>query len=502
MLDTRRSGILMPISSLPGPWGIGCFSRHAEDFIDTLARAGQSIWQVLPFGPTGYGDSPYSSFSTFAGNHYFIDLDRLEAKGLLKASELKEYTWGEDEERVDYGALYTSRNAALRTAFRRSHDVTTHPDFVAFEEKNSAWLEDFALFMTAKGVHNQAPWTTWPEGLRHRDPRALDELRNTHSEEITYQKWLQWVFDTQWRYLHERAARQGIRILGDIPIYVAQDSADAWSHPELFELDENLHPQRVAGVPPDGFSKTGQVWGNPLYDWKRHRESGYSWWIDRMRRQLDLVDVLRLDHFRGLESYFAVPAGQDTSSNGVWEKGPGMELFDALHTALGPVPLVLEDLGYLTQEVIDLREASGYPGMQILQFAFDSREPADYQPHRFPRDTVVYTGTHDNNTLIGWYDTLREEDRALSRIYLNNAHTPTEEIPWDFITRAMTSVARTCIVPMPDYLCLDASARINTPAFPQGNWQWRMKEGAFTDKLAERIHLLTLASERAPRLPS
>lgn len=488
----------MPVSSLPGPWGIGCFSAHADDFIDALARAGQSIWQILPLGPTGYGDSPYSSFSTFAGNHYFIDLDRLVDDGLLNSEDLRGLEWGEDAGRVDYGALYASRNIALRMAFLHAGDVSRDEGFLAFEERNAQWLDDFALFMAAKGLNSQAPWTTWPEGLRRRDPSALDALRNDNPDEIAYWKWLQWIFDAQWRRLHERAGAAGISILGDIPIYVAADSADAWSHPELFELDEELAPRRIAGVPPDGFSETGQVWGNPLYDWERHRASGYSWWIERMRRQLELVDIVRLDHFRGLESYFAVPAGEDTARNGVWEKGPGMELFSALRAALGPLPLVLEDLGYLTREVIDLREASGYPGMQILQFAFDSREPADYQLHRFPRDTVVYTGTHDNNTLIGWYETLCEADREKSIVYLNNRRTPPGEVPWDFITRAMTSVANTCIVPMSDYLCLDGSARINTPAVPEGNWQWRMSEGAFDEGLVERIRALTLVSERFP----
>lgn len=497
MFDARRSGILMPISSLPGPWGIGCFSAEAESFIDSLAAAGQEIWQILPLGPTGYGDSPYSSFSTFAGNHYFIDPERLVEAGLLSPSELKGMEWGDDVERVDYGALYVSRNAVLRIAFSRALDLGLNREFLEFEERASAWLDDFALFMTAKGLNDQAPWTTWPEGLRHRDPHALEELRNDHPEEIRYWKWLQWVFDCQWRSLHARATAAGVKILGDIPIYVAADSADAWANPELFDLDEDLAPRRVAGVPPDGFSATGQVWGNPLYDWERHREQGYSWWIERMRRQLELVDIVRLDHFRGLESYFAVPAGEDTAANGVWEAGPGMELFSALTSALGPLPLILEDLGYLTQEVIDLREASGYPGMQILQFAFDSREPADYQPHRFPRDSVVYTGTHDNNTLVGWYRTLSQADREKSIVYLNNARTPESERPWDFITRAMTSVANTCIVPMVDYLCLDGDARMNTPAVPEGNWQWRMAPGAFDDALVDRIRALTEVSERA-----
>ena len=488
----------MPVSSLPGPWGIGCFSTQAERFIASLAEAGQEIWQILPLGPTGYGDSPYSSFSTYAGNHYFIDLERLVADGLLVPSDLAGLEWGEDPERVDYGALYASRNAALRTAFSRAGDVSTDPGFAAFERRESAWLEDFALFMTAKGLNAQKPWTQWPEVLRRRDERALDELRNDNPDEIAYWKWLQWIFDGQWRRLHALANDAGVKILGDLPIYVAAHSADAWSRPELFELDEDLAPRRVAGVPPDGFSETGQVWGNPLYDWDRHRAEGFSWWIERMRRQLDLVDVLRLDHFRGIESYFAIPAGESTAKNGAWEQGPGMELFTALRAELGPLPLVLEDLGYLTRGVVNLREASGFPGMQILQFAFDSREPSDYQPHRFERDTVVYTGTHDNDTLIGWYGALHEADRAKSVVYLNNARTPLAEIPWDFITRAMTSVANTCIVPMTDYLCLDGSARINTPAVSEGNWQWRMADGAFDEPLVERIRALTEVAERAP----
>ncbi|MDC4232713.1 4-alpha-glucanotransferase [Actinomyces sp. B33] len=501
MLDARRSGILMPISSLPGPWGIGCLSAHARDFVDSLARAGQSIWQILPLGPTGYADSPYSSFSTHAGNHYFIDLDRLVADGLLDEDELRGLDWGDDPARVDYGALYASRNRALRTAFASAPSPDADPAFGEFCARCSPWLDDFALFMTIKGLQGQAPWQSWPEDLRHRRPDAIAEIRDSHGHEITYWKWLQWVFDAQWSDLHSYARSRGISILGDLPIYVAADSADAWSHPELFDLDEHLSPRRVAGVPPDGFSATGQVWGNPLYDWDRHRDDGYAWWVQRMRRQLELVDLVRLDHFRGLESYFAIPAGHATAADGQWCPGPGMDLFDALREALGPLPLIVEDLGYLTDGVIDLRARSGFPGMQILQFAFDSREPSDYRPHRFPRDCVVYTGTHDNDTLRSWYGALAADDRAASVAYLNNARTPDEEIPWDFITRAMTSVANTCIVPMGDYLCLDGTARINTPAVPEGNWQWRMLDGAFTDGLADRVSRLTRVSERAPAHP-
>lgn len=494
-MSKRRAGVLLPVFSLPGPWGIGSFSTHARRFVGQLAEAGQSIWQILPMGPTGYGDSPYQSFSTFAGNPYFIDLDQLIEAGLLGREELLALDWGADETRIDYGVLHDSRNTALRLAHSRSD--ASDPDYQVFLAGASEHLDDYALFMTIKRAQGGVAWPSWPATLRHREPAALAAIREEHASEYDFHRWTQWQFTRQWRELHDYANDLGVQIVGDLPIYVAMDSADTWANPELFDLDADLVPHEVAGVPPDGFSATGQLWGNPLYYWAHHRETGYAWWIARLRHQLEAVDMLRLDHFRGLESYYAVPHGDADASRGVWRPGPGAEFFDAVQAALGELPMIAEDLGYLTDAVRQLRADAELPGMQIIQFAFDSREPADYWPHNFIADTVVYTGTHDNPTLVEWFPTLSEADKQRCHEYLNNHWTPPAELHWDFITLALRSVAATCIVPMADYLGLGAEGRINTPATAHGNWRWRMGAEAFTMELGQRMARLGELVERS-----
>lgn len=497
MSAQRRSGVLMPVFSLPGEWGIGCFSRQAERFIEQLAESGQTIWQILPLGPTGFGDSPYQSFSTFAGNPYFIDLDQLVDQGLLTRGELLEFDWGADATRVDYGALHASRDRALRLAHSRDAGFSGEADYRTFAAPAANWLNEFALFMSIKRAQGEQAWTQWPEPLRRRDPQALDRFRDQYADELAYQHWVQWQFDRQWHRLHAVATDAGVQVLGDLPIYVAMDSADAWAHPELFDLDDDLLPREVSGVPPDGFSAAGQLWGNPLYDWQVHKRQHFAWWIERLRHQFALVDVLRLDHFRGLESYYAIRYGAPDASLGRWLPGPGRDFLDTVSAELAGLPLIAEDLGYLTDAVRTLRASAHLPGMQIIQFAFDSREGAEYWPHNFVRDTVVYTGTHDNPTLQQWFATLSPADQLRAHTYLNNWWTPPDQLHWDFIVEALRSVADTCIVPMPDYLGLGAEGRINTPSTSQGNWTWRMTTDAFTPDLVSRIASLTSLVERS-----
>jgi 4-alpha-glucanotransferase len=489
--------VLLPVFSLPGPWGIGSFSQHARRFVEHLARAGQSIWQILPLGPTGFADSPYQSFSTFAGNPYFIDLADLVDQGLLGTAELDELDWGDDPTRVDYGKLFQARPEVLRRAHARASGYTADAGYQRFTAGAAGWLDAYALFMTIKQTQGGAPWTQWPTDLAQRQPDALDRIADQYADQLDYHRWVQWVFATQWADLHRFATRAGVQILGDTPIYVAMDSADTWANPELFELDEQLVPSQVAGVPPDGFSAGGQLWGNPLYDWEVHRSSGFAWWIERLRYQLEALDILRIDHFRGLESYWAVPYGATDASGGNWRPGPGIDFFTAIANALDALPLVAEDLGYLTDAVRELREAAGLPGMQIIQFAFDSRERGNYWPHNYARETVVYTGTHDNPTLQQWFASLSAADQQRSREYLHNWWTPPELLHWDFITLAMRTVGDTVVVPMADYLGLGAEGRINTPSVACGNWRWRMGAEDFDDALVDRIARLTTLAERS-----
>lgn len=482
----RKSGILLPVSSLPSGYGIGSFSKEAYEFIDFLKKAGQKLWQVLPLGPTSYGDSPYQSFSTFAGNPYFIDLDALAGCGLLTREECEAYDFGTDETSVDYGKLYESRGKILRLAYQR-FSGQNDSEYQQFCQQNEYWLKDYSMFMALKDQHGGKSWIEWEEPYRMRQPGALLRLQETAGDEIGFYYFQQYMFRRQWDNLHLYAAKNGIQIVGDIPIYVAFDSADTWANPELFQLDEKLTPIAVAGCPPDAFSATGQLWGNPLYRWDYHRQTGFEWWIRRVSFCLNLYDVLRVDHFRGFDAYYSIPYGDETAEHGHWEQGPGKELFRTLKEALGEMHIIAEDLGYLTDSVIELVRDTGFPGMKVLQFAFDSREESDYLPHNYDKNCVVYTGTHDNDTIFGWYETLAAPDKELSIRYMNNADTPVNEIQWDFIRLAMASVADTCIIPMQDYLGLGSEARINVPSTLGTNWKWRMKKGQIDDALAERI---------------
>lgn len=483
---SRRCGILLPVSSLPSKYGIGAFSKEAYDFIDFLSAAGQKLWQVLPMGPTGYGDSPYQSFSTFAGNPYFIDLDTLVQEHLLLQEECEACDWGDDPEKVDYEKIYLSRFDILRKAFLRFDQADA--GYQAFYAENKEWVDEYALFMVLKNHFDGKSWQEWPEDVRSHEAKAIDAYRTQFQDEMNFYIFQQYMFDKQWTALRHYANEKGISIIGDIPIYVSLDSVDVWANPELFALDENRVPVAVAGCPPDAFSADGQLWGNPLYDWGYHRQTGFKWWIKRMKALFDRFDIVRIDHFRGFDEYYSIPFGAKTAAEGHWEKGIGIELFNAIKNAFGDqAEIIAEDLGFVTDSVKKLLEDAGYPGMKLIEFAFDSRESGDYMPYNYTKKCVVYTGTHDNDTLQGWYQAISEEDREFANAYLNNASTPVEDIHWDFIRLALSTVADTCVISAQDYLGLGSEARINTPSSLGGNWTWRMKKGALTKDLGEKI---------------
>ncbi|MDO5417496.1 MAG: 4-alpha-glucanotransferase [Lachnospiraceae bacterium] len=491
----RASGILLPITSLPSKYGVGCFSREAYEFVDKLEEAGQSYWQILPLSPTSYGDSPYQSFSAFAGNPYFIDLEALIEEGVLTEEECAVCDFGDDPRKVDYGKLYEARFGLLRLAYERSR-ITEDTGFINFIQENADWLDDYALFMAVKTRFGGAPWSEWAEDIKNRWPFALDYYREQCYFEIEFYKYLQYQFREQWMKLKEYANDKGIRIIGDIPIYAAFDSADAWAGPELFQFDRDLTPSAVAGCPPDAFSADGQLWGNPLYRWDYHRQTGYDWWCRRIDFCFELYDVVRIDHFRGFDEYYSIPYGAKTAKDGHWEKGPGIELFRTINRRLGEKEIIAEDLGFMTPTVEKLLKDSGYPGMKVLEFAFDPREKTNYLPHLYDKNCVVYTGTHDNETLVQWYRGLDRESREFAMEYMNNKSTPVKRRYWDFIRMAMMSVADTCIIPLPDYLGLDKEGRINQPSTLGGNWEWRMNGSELTDELIQEIYRLTRISER------
>lgn len=494
----RASGILLPVTSLPSRYGIGCFSREAYEFVDWLKKAGQSYWQILPLSPTSYGDSPYQSFSSFAGNPYLIDLEELVREGVLTEEECSACDFGGDPILVDYEKLYRQRFSLLRLAYERS-DISRNEDFVRFVRENAFWLEDYALFMAVKQRFEDAPWSEWAEDIRKRWSHALDYYRRECYFEIEFFKYIQFKFREQWGRLKDYANQQGIRIIGDIPIYVAFDSADAWASPEMFQFDFEYRPVAVAGCPPDAFSATGQLWGNPLYRWEYHRQTGYQWWCRRLEHCFQLYDVTRIDHFRGFDEYYSIPWGEETAENGHWEKGPGMELFTTLQNRLGPKDIIAEDLGLQTPSVHKLLKDSGYPGMKVLEFAFDPGEDTGYLPHCYDKNCVVYTGTHDNETLVQWYRGLDRESRRFAEEYLDNKDTPEREKYWDFVRLAMMSAADTCIIPLQDYLGLDKTARINKPSTLGGNWVWRMETGMLPKDVTDKIYRLTRISFRLNR---
>ena len=481
----RKSGILLPISSIPSKYGIGTFSKQAYAFVDFLERAGQTLWQILPLGPTGYGDSPYQSFSTFAGNPYYIDLETLIEEGLLKRSDCSKYDFGDNENYVDYEKIYNSRFKVLRKAYENSN-IAKDGKFKKFVEKNAYWLEDYALFMALKNANGGKSFLEWDEDIKLRKPEAMEAAKEENADEVLFFEFQQYEFAKQWEALKKYANKKGIEIIGDIPIYVALDSADTWANPELFQLDKTCTPIGVAGCPPDAFSATGQLWGNPLYKWDYHKKTDYAWWMKRIAYCYELYDIVRIDHFRGFDEYYFIPYGDETAEFGHWEKGPGYSIFETMKKELGEKKVIAEDLGFLTDTVIELVEKCGYPGMKILQFAFDSREESDYLPHNYKRNCVVYTGTHDNDTTVGWYKVLDKKDKDFARRYLHI--TVKEEVEWEFIRAALASVADTAIIPMQDYLGLGAEARINIPSTLGINWKWRMGTKDCTKKLADRIY--------------
>ena len=500
----RTSGILMPISSLPGGYGIGSLGAPAKRFVDFLSRAGQSIWQILPVGPTGYGDSPYQSCSAFAGNPYFIDLDLLAADGLLERRDYAFLNWGDESGKVDYALLYEKRFAVLRLAYERFLNArpvpgcdTPYPDdWYRFTFLADSWLPDYCLYMAIKQEQKMTDWMSWPDPLCLRDPKALEEFRAAHAEELGFWAFLQYEFDRQWKALKAYANSKGVKILGDIPIYVAADSADAWAGQELFEMDAQGKPRRVAGCPPDYFAVDGQLWGNPLYDWDYHKRTGYAWWISRVRHALNIYDLLRIDHFRGFDTYWAIPAGAETAREGKWEIGPRMDLFNALHEAMGDLPIIAEDLGEMFPSVRELLKASGFPGMKVLQFAFTGQDSPDL-PHNYPANCVAYPGTHDNNTMSGWWEeeaSTEARDQAIGYLAL----TEQEGIIRGLIRGVLSSAANIAIVPMFDWLETGSECRMNVPGRAAGNWQWRADADAITPTLAAEIRTLTARYFRAP----
>ena len=483
----RNSGILMHITSLPSPYGVGSMGKCAYEFVDFLCDAGQTYWQVLPLNPTGYGDSPYQSFSSFAGNSYLIDLDMLIEAGLLRQEEVDAVCWNREECRVDYGCLYENRNRVLQLAYDR---FAPDEDFARFVEQNADWMEDYAVFMTLKEKFRGLPWLEWPEALRRRDPDTMAQYRETSASSLRFHYFLQYLFFRQWTALRAYANDRGIKIIGDVPIYVPLDSVEVWSNPGLFQLDENGRPTAVAGCPPDSFSAEGQLWGNPLYDWDKMKETGFTWWVRRLSAAARMYDVVRLDHFRGFESYWSVPAGDSNAAGGGWKPGPGMDYIRAIQAALPNLDFIAEDLGYVTPEVRQLQEESGYPGMKVLQFAFDSREAADYRPHTYPVNSVCYTGTHDNLTTVQWLEEAAPEDIVLARNYLGLNEE--EGYLWGMIRGAMGSVSRLCIIQMQDYLGLGGFARMNFPGTLSGaNWTWRAPKGFLTESLTQQICTIT-----------
>jgi len=503
----RSSGVLMHPTSLPGRFGIGELGPEAFAFVDFLKSADQKLWQVLPLNPTGYGDSPFQCFSASAGNPLLISLEKLQESGMLAAEDLRDLPRG-SEDKVDFGSVIRWKMPLLKKAaehFLKSAATQERSDFEKFRRDNAAWLDDFALFMAHKDLDSKLIWNQWPARMASRNPDAMRECRQRLDREIQANKYWQFEFFRQWHALREYAHANGIRIMGDIPIYVALDSADVWANPEYFLLDPKGQPLKVAGVPPDYFSATGQLWGNPIYNWARHRETGYRWWVNRFRSALRLYDAMRIDHFRGFEAYWEIPANETTAMNGRWVKGPGAELFSVLQRELGDLPIVAENLGVITPEVEAIRAQFSLPGMAILQFAFgkDPQGPS-FRPHNYARDLVAYTGTHDNDTVVGWWnsqgagDSTRtpedvRKEHAYARAYLGFTDEP---IHWVMIRGVISSIANTAVIPMQDLLGLGSEARMNLPGTPSGNWRWRCRKGALTAELAARLHEFVMLYDR------
>lgn len=480
----RTSGILMHISSLPSPYGIGTMGKEARKFVDFLEKSSQTYWQILPVNPTSYGDSPYQSFSSFAGNPYFIDLEYLCKDKLLTKKECESFSWGKSEKYIDYGILYENRFQLLKIAFSR-FEKKIPTDFEEFCKEQESWLEDYALFMALKDAHNGVSWLEWEKELRFREPAAMEQAKKEYAKDISFWKMLQYLFFQQWNRMKTYTNEKGIEIIGDVPIYVAMDSADVWANPTQFYLNKKLKPIDVSGCPPDAFSEEGQLWGNPLFRWDVMKEDDYAWWTRRIAFMSKLYNVVRIDHFRGFDSYYAIPAKDKNAVNGEWRVGPGMELFRVLERKLGKLNIIVEDLGFLTPSVIKLVKDCGFPGMKVLQFAFDTREDGDYLPHNYEKHCVVYTGTHDNDTLLGWFHTAPKESVRYAKEYL--ALSKKEGYNWGMMRGAWASVGNLAIVPMQDLLDISSEGRMNTPSTIGTNWKWRVKDGQINNKLAKKI---------------
>ena len=495
MENGRKSGILMHPTSLPGDFGIGSLGKEAYKFVDFLIKSKQQIWQILPLGPTGYGDSPYQCFSSKAGNPLLIDLELLVEDGWLQTKELNTKT-SFDNATVDFNKVSQFKHQLFKIAFDRFSKNTgkngkmdiNKVKFDNFCEKNANWLDNYALFMALKGHHGGIAWLEWETTLMMRNKNALAEYQTNHQKEIDYHRFVQYLFFKQWIELKSYANQHDIEVLGDIPIYCPMDSVEAWTSPEIFQFAENRRPIQVAGVPPDYFSTTGQLWGNPLYNWDKLKETGFKLWIDRIKSNLTIYNSIRIDHFRGFAAYWAIPFGEETAINGEWVKAPGMELFEAIRENLGDLPIIAEDLGVITEDVVQLRKKFGLSGMKILQFAFDPNETNNYLPYTFAPNYVVYTGTHDNDTVMGWYKQLTEKGKDNLHNY---TYSDGSDISWSMIRLAWESVANVAIVPVQDLLALGSEARMNTPGTSENNWIWRCENNVLTDKLAQRLKKLT-----------
>ena len=497
----RYAGVLLSVTSLPSKYGIGCFDQAAYDFVDFLERSGQRYWQILPLGASSHSsfDSPYQAYSAFAGNPYMISLDDLVAEGVLTREECDSADFGSDPAHVDYEKMSKNRLALLHKAYERSN-ISQNVDYLIFCQENGWWLDDYALFMAVKEFFGGANWTQWPEDIRMHYGPALDYYNTRLYFDVEFHKYLQFKFAQQWFKLKKYANDKHIQIVGDIPIYVSPDGSDIWAQPEMFQLDEQNKLTQIAGCPPDSFSADGQVWGNPLYRWDRHAATGYHWWVTRMWYAFKLYDVVRIDHFRGFDEYFAIPASADSAKDGHWEKGPGMDLFNAIRANLGEKAVIAEDLGLMTDTVRQLVKDSTFPNMKVLQFAFDAADTGavnEYLPHNYNANCVVYTGTHDNETIAGWFAGLDKENRDHVRAYLCDEATPIKKMYKKLISLAMLCPAKDCIVPVQDWLGLDNSARMNVPGTVNVNWSWRLLPGQITQELGEEILAVTKRYARA-----
>ncbi len=495
-MKKRQSGVLMHISSLPGKYGIGSFGQSAYDFVDFLVRTKQRYWQILPLGTTSYGDSPYQSFSAFAGNTYFIDFDILIEEGLLNEADVKGADFGDDPRKVDYAKIFDARRPIMEKAVARFLKADDLSDYESFVKQNAAWLEVFAEYMAIKEHFDNLAWTEWPdEAIRRREAASLASYREKLADKLTYHRVTQYLFFKQWLRLKAYANEHHIEIVGDMPIYVAADSADVWAQPHFFKTDAVGKPTCVAGCPPDEFSETGQLWGNPIYDWEAMDKDGYAWWIERLRESFKIYDIVRIDHFRGFESYWEVPAGSETSASGKWVKGPDYKLFAAVKEALGDLNIIAEDLGFMTDEVIELRERTGFPGMKILQFAFNPDDESIDSPHLAPNNSVMYTGTHDNNTVLGWYkDEIDDATRQYMAQYTNRKEY--ETVPHAMLRTIFASVSFMAIATMQDLLELDSAARMNYPSTIGGNWTWRMTAEELNPIVEGELYSLTKTYRR------